>query len=44
MANGIRIAAADLEAFARDILVGAGMPEDRASLVAEVLVGESGAR
>jgi LDH2 family malate/lactate/ureidoglycolate dehydrogenase len=38
MANGIRIAAADLEAFARDILVGAGMPEDRASLVAEVLV------
>ena len=38
MSAGIRIQAPDLLEFSRAILTTAGMPEDRASLVAEVLV------
>jgi LDH2 family malate/lactate/ureidoglycolate dehydrogenase len=38
MPNGFRIPASELEAFARAILTAAGMPGERASLVAQALV------
>lgn len=38
MSNGIRIQAVELLAFSRGLLTTAGMPEDRAGLVAEALV------